>query len=185
MRYFFFKSKNECTYKTSFFQDEYQTVEDAREDIAKSGDTSLEEWCGLKWDEEEQEWERELTHEEALTAALALDAFGDFKVREVTVEWAFDRVLESYAVATLPETLTPSEDDFESEEAYLQELDYIDGDIDSVNAEIRSVLSYLPFLTECQKELFDLMVWQHVNFKKKYRLQYPTLHPEDLEQDEE
>jgi hypothetical protein len=83
MRYFHFRSKDCCTCKTSYIQDEYETVKDARADIGNSGGTSLEEWWKLKWDEENQEWERELTHDEALTAALALDSFGDFTVHEV------------------------------------------------------------------------------------------------------
>jgi hypothetical protein len=83
MRYFHFKSKDCCTYKTSYIQDEFETVKDARADIGNGGGTSLEEYCGVKWNEEEDCWERELTHDEALTAALALKPFGDFTVHEV------------------------------------------------------------------------------------------------------
>ena len=83
MRYFHFRSKDCCTYKTSYIQDEFKTVNDARVNIGNCGSTSLEEYCGVKWDDDAECWERELTHKEALIAALALDSFGDFIVHEV------------------------------------------------------------------------------------------------------
>jgi hypothetical protein len=184
MRYFHFKSKDECVYKTSFIQDEFETVKDARAEIGNNGDTSLEEWWGLKWDEEEQEWERELTHEEALTAALALDNFGDFKVREVTneisIETALEEILQGESVAELPEVIAPSQDDFQSEDAYQQELNYIDSDIGFVEADIRRAISKLQFLDDDEKEQFRRMVWQHIDYKRGYTYRFPNLHPENI-----
>jgi hypothetical protein len=83
MRYFHFKSNDCCTYKTSYIQNEFETVKDVRLNIGNGGGTSLEEYCGVRWNEDKECWERELTHEEGLMAALALDSFGDFIVREV------------------------------------------------------------------------------------------------------
>jgi hypothetical protein len=103
-----------------------------------------------------------------------------FDSHETVVESALTEILESDSVKELPEIITPSEDDFESEEAYQQELNYIDSDISFVEAEIRSVLAQLPFLSEDEKELFRLMVWQHIDFKKGYTYNFPNLHPENI-----
>ena len=83
MRYFHFKSNDCCTYKTEYIRNEYEFVADVREQIANTGCVSLEEISGVAWNDEEECWERELTHEESLDAAIKLNRYGDFQVREV------------------------------------------------------------------------------------------------------
>jgi hypothetical protein len=96
------------------------------------------------------------------------------------VNQALDDILTSHSVAELPNVIAPSADDFDSEEAYQQELDYIASDIACVEVDIRSALSALAFLDDNEKKLFRLMAWQHIDRKRFYTHNFPSLHPENI-----
>lgn len=80
MRYFQIYSNACCTYKTNWTANEYEIVELARE---QNQDTPLEVFAGIPWDDEAGEWERELSHAEALETALRVNFFGDYLVTEI------------------------------------------------------------------------------------------------------
>jgi hypothetical protein len=98
---------------------------------------------------------------------------------EELIEHLLQDILETRAVSDLPATMTPSRDDFSSDAEFQIELDYIKAETSCVDAEINWVLKHrLQNLSEDQKELFRLMVWQHVDYKKGWLPQSPSLHPE-------
>lgn len=80
MRYFQICSNDCCTYRTSWTADEFEVVELARE---KNQDTPLETYAGIRWNDEADAWERELSHDEALETALRVNFFGDYLIREI------------------------------------------------------------------------------------------------------
>ena len=98
---------------------------------------------------------------------------------EELIKHSLQDILESEAVSDLPATMTPSEDDFSSDAEFEMELDYIKAETYCVDAEINWTLKHkLQNLSEDQKELFRLMVWQHIDYKKGWLPQFPSLHPE-------
>ena len=101
--------------------------------------------------------------------------------RTTLIEHLLQDILETEAVTDLPATMTPSRDDFSSDAEFEMELDYIKFEANGVDAEINWVLQHrLQNLSEDKKELFRLMVWQHVDYKKNWLPQFPSLHPESF-----
>ena len=101
--------------------------------------------------------------------------------RTTLIEHLLQDILESEAVSDLPATMTPSEDDFSSDAEFQLELDYIKAETAAVDAEINWALKHrLQNLSEDKKELFRLMVWQHIDYKKGWLPQFPSLHPESF-----
>lgn len=95
------------------------------------------------------------------------------------IKLLLQNILETEAVSYLPATMTPSRDNFSSDAEFQIELDHITAETYCVDAEITWVLKHrLQNLSEDQKELFRLMVWQHIDHKKGWLPQFPSLHPE-------
>jgi hypothetical protein len=100
---------------------------------------------------------------------------------EELIKHLLQDILETKAVRHLPATMTPSRDNFSSDAEFEMELDYIKSDAYGVDAEINWVLKHrLQNLSEDKKELFRLMVWQHIDYKKGWLPQFPSLHPESF-----
>ena len=100
---------------------------------------------------------------------------------EEVIKQSLQDILDSEAVSDLPATMTPSRDDFSNDAEFQLELDYIKAESDAVDAEINCVLQHrLQNLSEYKKELFRLMVWQHIDYKKGWLPQFPSLHPESF-----
>lgn len=100
---------------------------------------------------------------------------------EELIKQSLQDILESESVSDLPATMTPSEDDFSSDAEFQLELDYIKAETDAVDAEINWVLKQrLQNLSEDKKELFRLMVWQHIDHRKGWLPEFPSLHPESF-----
>ena len=100
---------------------------------------------------------------------------------EKVIKQSLQDILESEAVSDLPATMTPSRDDFSNDAEFQIELDYIKAEIDAVDAEINWILKHkLQNLSQDKKELFRLMVWQHIDYKKGWLPQFPSLHPESF-----
>jgi uncharacterized protein YecT (DUF1311 family) len=98
---------------------------------------------------------------------------------EELIKHLLQDILETTAVSYLSATMTPSRDDFSSDAEFQIELDYLKAETYAVDAEINWALNHrLQDLSEDQKELFRLMVWQHVDYKKGWLPQSPSLHPE-------
>ena len=93
------------------------------------------------------------------------------------IQRALDEVLASDAVADLPKTMTPSEDNFGSEAEFLEELQNISWHEEAVNF---CISAFSIGWSDALREMFRLMAWEHIDFKKNYTLQYPGLHPENI-----
>ena len=100
---------------------------------------------------------------------------------EKVIKQSLQDILESEAVSDLPATMTPSRDDFSNDAEFQIELDYIKAETSAVDAEINWILKHkLQNLSQDKKELFRLMVWQHIDYKKGWLPQFPSLHPESF-----
>lgn len=100
---------------------------------------------------------------------------------EELIKHLLQDILETEAVTDLPATMTPSRDDFSNDAEFQIELDYIKAETSAVDAEINWALKHrLPDLSEDQKELFRLMVWQHIDHRKGWLPEFPSLHPESF-----
>jgi hypothetical protein len=93
------------------------------------------------------------------------------------IQSALDDVLTSDEVADLPKTMTPSEDDFENEAEFLDAMENVAWCQKGVDFCIARLSHGWP---ERLRETFWTMAWQHIDFKKKYRLQYPRLYPDTI-----
>ena len=78
MKRYAIRTNNSCTHQQSWIDDECGVVELARQ---ANQDTPLESYAGIAWDDENERWERELSHEEALEIALRVNFFGDYLVK--------------------------------------------------------------------------------------------------------
>ena len=77
---FFSKSCRYSKYKEPWIGSENDVIELAHR---SNQDTPLETYAGINWDEDNECWERELSHDEALEIALTVNFFGDYLVTEI------------------------------------------------------------------------------------------------------